>query len=420
MKLVDAQTFNNGRITIFKRDNSRKGIWHYRLSIRNKTGYVTRSTKTPDYHEAVKIAQTDYEEFTYRVSNGREIHQDVKFRQLWITFRKTPKVSLSSEHRRRMYEGNGSRYFVPFFGDRRVGAITDTTIGAYWEWRLAYWSNQKSTPATAKITPKPKTLQMEAQMLRQFFNWVFLQGYLARELIVTSPLPKESTQVTRHPAFDKSQWKALRKRLTSWCREPKSATKGPNAVERAHRELFNNYVLFLANSGLRPNEARQLTWDDIKDLTDRDGQKRKIKIAVPGGKTGKRDCIPTKSAKRYLNRVRNQSQHTQKTDFVFCYEDGKPISVPTMSAKFTRLLAETPLQHDRQGRNFTLYSLRHTYATFRLLAKIDPLLLAKNMGTSVKMIEEHYSHVKTEQFADVLSAKEETGSANPLWDDDDY
>ena len=45
------------------------------------------------------------------------------------------------------------------------------------------------------------------------------------------------------------------------------------------------------------------------------------------------------------------------------------------------------------GKSRTLYSLRHTYAAFRLSEEISPFLLARQMGTSVEMLEQHYGQV---------------------------
>jgi hypothetical protein len=43
-----------------------------------------------------------------------------------------------------------------------------------------------------------------------------------------------------------------------------------------------------------------------------------------------------------------------------------------------------------------LYSLRHTYATIRLLHdKITPQIIVKQMGTSLAMLERHYDHINT-------------------------
>ena len=46
------------------------------------------------------------------------------------------------------------------------------------------------------------------------------------------------------------------------------------------------------------------------------------------------------------------------------------------------------------------YCFRHTYATFRLSEDVNVYILSEQMGTSVKMIEQHYGHVNTIKHAD--------------------
>ena len=48
------------------------------------------------------------------------------------------------------------------------------------------------------------------------------------------------------------------------------------------------------------------------------------------------------------------------------------------------------LEFDTHGNKRSVYSLRHTYATFRLQHGTNVYWLKKNMGTSVAMIERHY------------------------------
>ena len=45
------------------------------------------------------------------------------------------------------------------------------------------------------------------------------------------------------------------------------------------------------------------------------------------------------------------------------------------------------------GKSRTLYSLRHMYAAFILSEEVSPFLLARQMGTSVEMLEYHYCQV---------------------------
>lgn len=63
--------------------------------------------------------------------------------------------------------------------------------------------------------------------------------------------------------------------------------------------------------------------------------------------------------------------------------------------QFNRILDELGLKFDRDGNRRTLYSLRHSYISFRLLDGADIYQIAKNCRTSVEMIEKHYAvHLK--------------------------
>jgi integrase len=62
------------------------------------------------------------------------------------------------------------------------------------------------------------------------------------------------------------------------------------------------------------------------------------------------------------------------------------------------------LKDTATGQNRTLYSLRHTYATLELIENRKDLhTLAKQMGTSVGMIEKHYSKLTATMAADRLA-----------------
>ncbi len=54
---------------------------------------------------------------------------------------------------------------------------------------------------------------------------------------------------------------------------------------------------------------------------------------------------------------------------------------------FELLLKDCNLLEDSDGQNRTLYSIRHTYATIKLLEGKDIYMIALQMGTSVGMIE---------------------------------
>ena len=55
------------------------------------------------------------------------------------------------------------------------------------------------------------------------------------------------------------------------------------------------------------------------------------------------------------------------------------------------------------GETRTLYSLRQAYATADLLAGTEIHTLAKQMGTSVRMLEQHYSRLTATMAAERLA-----------------
>jgi integrase len=55
------------------------------------------------------------------------------------------------------------------------------------------------------------------------------------------------------------------------------------------------------------------------------------------------------------------------------------------------------------GQQRTLYSLRHTHATMELLSGTDIHTVARQMGTSVLMLERHYTKLTATMAAEQLA-----------------
>ena len=185
------------------------------------------------------------------------------------------------------------------------------------------------------------------------------------------------------------------------------------------RELLRDYVLFLANTGLRPGtETRYLKWKHISEF----GKNGKyyLQIKVPRGKTGSRTVIARHSTGKYLQRIKDRFPELKDLpltslgnvdDYVFRLRDG---TMPhDLHGAFKRALEECELLKDAEGNVRSLYSLRHTYATFQVLRDEAPdlMLLAQSMGTSVLMLERHYSHVRVQHKAEKLAGDNNTGRA---------
>jgi site-specific recombinase XerD len=67
-------------------------------------------------------------------------------------------------------------------------------------------------------------------------------------------------------------------------------------------------------------------------------------------------------------------------------------------------MRDSDLGRNENGQMRTLYSFRHTYATFELLENgMDIHTLAKQMGNSAAMIEKHYSKLTATMAAERLA-----------------
>lgn len=117
------------------------------------------------------------------------------------------------------------------------------------------------------------------------------------------------------------------------------------------------------------------------------------------GKDKARQLVAPPSVGEYLERIRSISKATEPNNPVFTTYEGDPAN-SLYKALIRNLLTETKLREGPSGIPRSTYSFRHTYATFRLSEGVDVYFLAQQMGTSVKMIEDHYGHVNAVKHAD--------------------
>lgn len=410
-----AHRLRDGAIVVYTRPGAKKPNYHARLKVPGVTGYIVKALKTRDLNEAISTA----EDLFYSLKAEQKLGLDVKtagnlkFKDFWKRFYATHENGLSV-HRQRLHKGFANKYFIPFFGEERVSDMPDAFVEKYWDWRINYynpdnWEDEDDIPVNAARIPAQKTLDMEAGMLRQIFRWGKRVGFVKREPWIKPTKVKHTIGVERRPTFTEEEWKRVYEHLRAVAKEKMVSTeekgggrlhrKGPHALHRFQRELLRNYLLFMANSGLRPNEALQLRWQDVRVEKDVEGKPVLVVEVAPTTKTGARTVVCRDGAQVYIERLRQQSEHTEPGDLVFGNREGE--EVENFNKSFETILNKLSLLNDRWGKRRTVYSLRHFYCTQSLLSGVPIHVLAKNMGTSISYIEKHYSHVLT-----VMQAKE--------------
>ena len=67
----------------------------------------------------------------------------------------------------------------------------------------------------------------------------------------------------------------------------------------------------------------------------------------------------------------------------------------TLIDQFDDVLRQGGITYNSHGQRYTLYSLRHFYAVMALRKGIGVFEVARNMGTSVQMIQSYYGKQAT-------------------------
>jgi integrase len=353
---------------------------------------------------ALAVTQMDYEQ---KVGNGKSIYDTYK----------------------RVLED----YIVPVLGRRNINSITLADLADL----------QKSITTKMGHPPAKSTMLKHNAALNRVFDAAIARNFMTRSEVPDITAVGKTT--VRGPSFTLAEVHAIRGNFNSWI------ARGRNDKSRAVRQLLQDYVQVLLNTGARPGrELLELKWNKINYTIEPTARKtgeviqegfegeameeiaevalnKSVQMRV-NGKTGSRTMVGMSETCEALARIARRNYDAQNNilkpfssqllatnnDFVFQWKsvDGNG-KVTFNKAKgfekmFTAFLREHGLLVDPiTEQNRKLYSLRHTYATLALTHDKVPIhTLAKQMGTSVLMIERHYSDLDAVRAIDQLRGEE--------------
>lgn len=414
----DKFTIRNGRILIYQREGC-GGSFQCRIRFQGKRGYVRKSLWTKDKQEAIEQAEQIFDDLNYKVKRGLSI-SGKKFNRVCDEYlsqlKEHVRIGKAKQKKLKDYSLICERYLKNYFGKKDIDKIGDSEIVKYRDWRNAYWitgegakvqfieyeREGKMVKTTARHkTPSLSTINSEETVLRQIFEYAIKKQYISRGEI--PDIKSERVKSNRRPAFSLEEYRVLRAKSYWRCK------KAPNENTQRQRLLLHDFILIMTNAGTRPIEAMTLRWRDIRTHVSPESGERHIVLSVRG-KSKRRDLVAQPSAAGYLKRVRKRQEEyavehgfkISKEDYVFSGELNNPTK--SFKAGFNALLVDADLVTDNHGLKRTIYSMRHTYATFRkIYGNVDVFDLANNMGTSVEMIKKHYYHGENIHIADRLT-----------------
>ncbi len=383
-------TLMGGKLHVYKRENSE--VWQCSTYLAGKNRRV--STKEESLSKAKDFAEDWYLELHGKHKRG-EVKNEKTFRQAVDQFLREYDFITEGQRNPEYVESQRMRlevHLVPFFG--KMG-LSEITPGVVQEYRIH--RREKALERHGK-PPARSTLHQEIVALRQVLKTAIRHGWLQHLPDLSEPY-RSSTKISHRAWFSPEEYKRLytatRKRANNPIRD---------RYQWEYQQL-HDLVLFMANTGLRPDEVKRIEHRDVEIVHDEGSNETILEISVRG-KRGVGFCKSTTGAVKPYQRVKER----EKPEYID-KEKGKPKPTDLVFPKTHRqllnnILEEEGLKFDREDQPRTAYSLRHTYICFRLMEGADIYQIAKNCRTSVEMIEKYYaSHIKNNLDASAINVR---------------
>jgi len=404
------EELEDGKVVLF----CRNGIFQARF-YKGDRQYIYKSLKTRKVDEARKLALKYLYEMEFKQREGLPLQQKsfsdvideyIALRQSQYQKGLDVKTNTSSQQQTSIHMlrqiKRVSKFWKEYCGNTGVNNIDNAVLQDYVGWRKNYYYkiDEEKRPRNYKLNPADKTIEWETTLAKTLLKYAYERGYRGTTQLPTYRFKAEKAIV--RPTFTAEEYWKLIVGMRKSIRESK------NAEWKYTKELLRDYVLILARSGMRVGEANNLQDKDIVEFRDEIGR-RNFMFAVKG-KTGKRTVIPRTSVVKYVERVRARNaerisaglsrkvrspkrKNIEEGDWFFSMYDGN--KVITLIDQFNELLKAAGITHNRYGEKYTLYSLRHFYAV-RMISRSVPIFdIARNMGTSVQIIEKYYGKQAT-------------------------
>ena len=399
-----------GEVQLYKRQGS--SFWWCSASIAGKQR--RNSTKQESLSLAKDIAE-DWYLTLHGKSRAGQLVTEKTFAQAAGHFLQEYAVLTEGQRSPRWVQGYEIRlrlHVLPFFGDLGVSQITP---GKAQEYRIHRQTSRIHPKTKHPLKPSASTIHDEIITIRQVLKTAIRHGWLDR-LPDLSPAFRGKSKIEFRPWFSPSEYKQLYHAAREYAQRPFHGHQQWNAQQ------VYDYILFIANTGLRPDEAKNLQHRDVEVVYDEATRQNILELEIRG-KRGRGHCksmpgavityerllarpLPSLSQTKRARRRRGETgepptgqppRFPQPTDPVFPGDHKK---------LFNGILERAGLKFDRDGKRRTAYSLRHTYICIRLMEGADIYQIAKNCRTSVEMIQKFYAaHIKNTLDASAINTR---------------
>jgi len=222
----------DGEVVLYKREASAR--WQARFKL-NDSKWHRISTKQRNLDYAIKTACEAYDRARF-----------LKAENLPITSKRFDAVAKLAmlEMENMLASGNGksvynsyiaaiNRYLIPFFGKYNICGVGYDQLKAFDDWRTVQM----------KRTPVASTVTTHTSALNRVFDAAIERGWLDKNQV--PQMKNKGIKGTPREAFNVGEYNSLTSFMPTW------AKKGHMEKTVHMRELLRDYVLILANTGMR-------------------------------------------------------------------------------------------------------------------------------------------------------------------------
>lgn len=302
-------------------------------------------------------------------------------------------LGLTTSKSLQMLESRLAKHVIPWFSGYELDKINYKLIEKF----IAHLQNHGLSPVT---------ITQYLNALRKILKHSLHQGYI--NILPTFPCVKNNSKP--RGGFPLMDYKRLVK---------SAKTLSKQSYLRTHQSLFDELmpnhrrtaggiftntpyvydelaelIRFMVNTFVRPVDIKIIKHEHIQIVR---GQHTYLRLTLPVTKNHRTQIISMPAAVNLYESLLAKSKKKgfgKQSDFLFLPDIlDREAAIYLISKDFRKVLNHTGLRYGTQGQGKSLYSLRHTAITFRLLYGhgIDLLTLAKNARTSVEMIERFYA-----------------------------
>lgn len=425
------------RLILYRRINRGKEspIWQGAISLKGVRRAVRFSTGV-DYREkdakqrAILIANRKFEEVESLLRQKLSVRK--------IPMKRLIAEWIKSEEERHEVGEITKQWFktarsVSIHFSKVFGEMTDIT-------QLNEQDVRRYRTHLAKAEIAESSQSQHLQFLRSMFAFAVRKRYLTQSQ--TPHIPSIKLSRSYRPSFSMEEIHKLHLFFEGWVER---ASNMPGWVP-FYRLQLRDYVMFLAFSGCRLGEVRGMRWEHITLILDGKSYKMwelgviqepmpayEVKVWIPAENSKVRRerevqcskiCFPFLLQRWFSTTIEKQDGNTdypKPNEPVFILEpkDGvrRPLLYPHKS--WDLLMKESGLLlHPTIRKKRTLYSLRHTKIENDILyTDADIYMIARNHGTSVRMIELHYGRsISERQFADKVEYKKKNQDMEKMFE----